>query len=303
MTGQARHVGHATLELLVEPYSVPILRALMDGPRSPSDLERRLPDVPHSAIMRRLAALRTHGLASHQRHNGLPPTAEYSLTATGRMILDVTRAAEQCERRWSGGSSGGLKALRLIRDERTREILLALAEGPSSASDLLREVQLTRSPLRRRLADLAGAGVLAHDTAGATYDLTDSARDVMLVAVAAARWEWESATPQRPPAARNVARIVRMYGPTAQLAADLRGVCRLHVDDEHSGPVVHLAAEGRRVALADGAAHIEPAATCRASATAWCHGLLLHDWSGVRSTGDRALMAALLVSISAALAA
>ena len=32
---QSQHVGHDTLELLVEPYSVPILRELMDGPADP----------------------------------------------------------------------------------------------------------------------------------------------------------------------------------------------------------------------------------------------------------------------------
>jgi DNA-binding HxlR family transcriptional regulator len=303
MAPHTRHIGHATLDLLIEPHIVPILRALMDGPRSPSELEQRLPDLPHSSVMRRLGELRSRGLARHERHNGLPPTAKYDLTAPGRMILGVTAAAERWERNWTTENSDGLEALRTIADERTREILLALAEGPRSAMDLLPEVGLTRSPLRQRLSDLVASGILNVETgtAHATYALSACARELMLVSVAAARWSWEHAPPAHAPAASNVARALLMFAPHAQLPADLHGTCRLQVGHGVDGRVVHLAAAGRCVEALDKPPTDEPEATCRAAAGAWCDGLLLLRWDGVSSAGNRALMAAMLASVSAAL--
>jgi DNA-binding HxlR family transcriptional regulator len=64
----------------------------MDGSRRPSDLERRLPEIPHAAIMRRLAELRERGLPQHVRYSGLSPTSEYTVT------------------RWSDGLSRSLGA-------------------------------------------------------------------------------------------------------------------------------------------------------------------------------------------------
>jgi DNA-binding HxlR family transcriptional regulator len=295
-----RHVGHNTLALLVEDWSLPILRTLMDGPHRPSQLEQRLPGIPHSALMRRLAELRDHGLARHERRTGLPPSAEYSLTTTGRMVLSVTGAAERWERRWGDGTDAGVCALRSVGDERTRQILLALAAEPLSAAELGSHVPLSRSPLLQRVADLVRRGIL---TKGPThrYELTDSARDLMLVAVAAARWEWEFARPSHPPAAANVARILQMYAPRVELAANLRGVCCLNIDD--GSAVVHLAAAGRSLESLPGPPTQPVDATCHATSVAWYDGLLLHRWDATISTGDQRLIGAILPSVSAALVA
>jgi DNA-binding HxlR family transcriptional regulator len=302
MPPPVRHVGHATLQLLVEPFSVPILRALMDGPSRPSELEQRLPGVPHSAIGRRLSELRRRGLAQYNRRIGLPPAATYVLTPPGRMILGVTSAAERWERRWTDETADGLIALRLISDEHAREILLALAAAPLSAGEVMGEVRLTRSPLRQRLSDLVSAEILTR-TPGethATYELTSSARDLMLVSVAAARWAWEFAEPPEQPTATYVARVLEMYAPTVNLAADVRGLCRLEVEGDRV-EVVHLAASGRTVQSLPEPPDSQPDSTCRADTRAWCDGLLLHRWDAIRLSGATALMGAILPCLSAAL--
>ncbi len=293
-----RHIGHATLELLREDYSAPILRALMDGTRRPVDLEQRLPEIPHSALMRQLTGLRRRGLAEHVRHSGLHPAAEYTLTSSGRVIVGVTGAAVRWERAWTPVPHGGLQALRLIADERTREILLALAPAPLTAAELARQAPLPRTSLRNRLADLLQRGILSRDDHH--YELTDSARDLMLIAVAAARWEWEFDPPTSAPLAVNVARTLHMYAPKAQLAADLRGHCTIHVDGDDNA-VVAFAADGRRLATIREPPPTEPDASCQAPPRAWCDGLLLGRWLGVVSNGDRALMAAILASLTATL--
>jgi DNA-binding HxlR family transcriptional regulator len=302
MDQPARHVGHATLALLVEDWSLPILRALMDGPRRPSQLEQRLPGVPHSPLMRRLSELRARGLAKYERHSGLPPAAEYTLTAPGRALLSVAGAAERWERNWRDQDESEPSALKIIGDQRTREILLTLADGPLSAAQLERSIPLSRSKLRERLAGLVNGEILAHSDTH-KYELTDRSRDLMLVAVAAARWEWEFDQPAESPAAVNVARTLQMYAPKAQLAADLHGTCAIHVDGRESAAVIAFAADGRQLRQMPHPP-TKPQASCKGPARAWCcDGLLLGRWRDVVSQGDRALMAAILASIATALIA
>ena len=295
---KAPHVCHNTLNLLIEPRTVAVLRVLMDGPRRPTDLDRRLPEIPHSAIMRSLADLRSNGLAQHAKRIGLHPEARYTLSAPGRSLLGVLTVAERWTRCWgTPKAQDALTGMRVVADERTRQILLGLARMPLTAAELGQEVTIPRTPLRNRLARLAEDGILIHD--GTRYVLADSARDLMLVAVAAARWEWEFGEPAADPTAANVARTLRMFAPRAQLAADLEGACSIHVDGPEAA-YVSFAADGR--ALREVLDNYEPArASCRASARAWCDGLLLGRWDRVISTGDRALMAAILASLAGAL--
>ena len=301
MVTQTRQLGHATLELLAEDWSVRILRELQDGPLRPSQLEERLPDAPHSAMMRRLSEMHCLGVVSHERYADLPPRAQYALTKGGRRVLDVVGAATRWERQWTSERTRGMAALRLIGDERTREIILALAQGPACASDLHAHLPepVARSTLRQRVAELAHRGILIRtDKDGlASYELTGSARGVALVEIAAARWEWEWARPDQPVAARDVAGVLRLFAPAAELPAALDGICRMRVGGP-AGTDVYLAAEGRRVAALALKPHGPPQAACEATPHGWCDALLLRRWCGVTSTGNQALMAALLASVS-----
>jgi DNA-binding HxlR family transcriptional regulator len=301
MDKEPGHLGNAMLGLLKEDGSVPILRALMDGPRRPSELERRLPEITHAALTRRLGELRGRGLAEHLRHSGLPPSARYTLSGRGRAIIGVIGAAERWEHKWATPTAGGTDALRLVADETTRRILLAIAPAPLTASELDRQTRLSRTPLRNRLADLLARGVLA--SSGHRYELTESARDLMLISIAAARWEWEFDRPAHEPPALNVARAVHMYAPRAQLAADLQAACTVHVEAHEDRVSVDLKLEGRQLAPLTQAPPGPPDATCRGRPRAWCDGLLLGRWRDVAAAGDSALMAAILGSLTAALVA
>ena len=299
MDDHPEHLGHATLELLNAEWSVPILRALMDGSRRPTDLERRLPEIPHAALMRRLTDLRQRGLAQHVRYSGLPPASEYTLSASGRVLVGVTAAAVRWDRAWSPDPDDGSTALQLIADERTRRILLALAPAPLTSAELRRRLNIPRTPLPNRLADLLQRNILSRRDH--RYQLTDSARDLMRVAVAAARWAWEFEKPTADPLAGNVASVVQMYAPQAQLAADLRGTCLLTIDGSDRAATVALVAEGRELAAIGERPVSAPDASCAARPSAWCDGLLLGRWHGVLSQGNRALMAAILASLTATL--
>jgi DNA-binding HxlR family transcriptional regulator len=304
MVVQTRQLGHATLELLAEDWSVPILRELQDEPLRPSQLEQRLPDAPHSALMRRLSEMHALGIVNHERYTDLPPRAQYALTRAGRRVLDVVDAATRWERQWTSKRTRGMVALQLIRDERTRELILVLAHGPARASELHNHLPepIARSTLRQRVAELANRGILIRtETDGvASYELTELARGLALVEIAAARWEWEWARPDQPVAARDVADVLRLFAPAAELPAELGGICQIRVGGPASTDV-YLAADGRRIAALAARPHDLPQAACDATPHGWCDALLLRRWCGVTSTGNQALVAALLASVSSAL--
>lgn len=305
MAPQGRQLGHATLDLLAEDWTVPVMRELLDGPLRPSELEQRLPAAPHSGLMRRLSAMHSKRVVTRERHHGPPPSARYGLTEAGKQILDVLAVAKHWERQWGLEDRRGLGALRLIGDERTREIILGVAEGPVSASDLQGRLRapVARSTLRQRVAGLARRGVLARTERDgiANYDLTDSARGLGRVAIAAARWEWEWDRPEQPVAAAEVAGVLHLFAPAARLPAELGGVCRMRVDDHPPGPDVYIAADGRRVATLPLTPQAQPQGACHATPQGWCDALLLRRWSDVTCTGNTAFTAALLASVSAAL--
>lgn len=295
------HLGHATLGLLVEDWSVPIMRELLGRSRRPSELEQRIPEAPHSALMRRLGEMDAMGMVTKERFAGLPPRAQYALTGEGRTAIRIVGAARWWERAWSPGPEDGIEALRLVADQRNREILLALAAGRLSPAALEQRLSGSRSTVTQRLAELARKGILARnvDEGHAWYELTDCARDLALVGVAAARWEWQWARPSEPVSPSLVADVLHLFAPLVDLPAELAGICRLHVGSDTDGSEVYLAADGYRLAASP--AHNSPQAACHGTPQGWVDGLLLRHWRGVTATGDRALVAAMLASMGAAL--
>ena len=292
------HVGHATLELLNAEWSVPILRALMDGtpPHRPQATPTGDP-TPHS--MPTPSTTSPARLARHVRYSGLRPPPN-TPQRNGRVLVGVMAAAVRWERAWSTDPDDGSIALGVIADERTRRLLLALAPAPLTAAELRRQLDIPRTPLLNRLADLLQRKILArHDH---RYELTDSARDLMRVSVAAARWAWEFETPTTDPAAENVASAVEMYAPHAQLAADLRGTCVIRVEGRDRAASSRSSPTGAASRLFPSRLPASRMQVCAARPGAWCDGLLLGRWHGVLSHGNRALMAALLASLTAALA-
>jgi len=301
-TESGKHLGHATLGLLVEDWSVPIMRELLGGSRRPSELEQRIPEAPHSALMRRLGEMEAMGIVTKERFSGLPPRAQYALTGEGRTAIRIVGAARSWERAWSPGTEDGIEALKLIADQRNREILLALAAGRMAPTALEQRLSGSRSTVTQRLAELARKGILARNVEDGHvwYELTDCARELALVGVAAARWEWQWARPTEPVSPSLVADVLHLFAPLVDLPAELAGICRLHVDSGTDGSEVYLAADGYRLAALASPGK-RPRGACNGTPQGWVDGLLLRRWRGVTPTGDRALVAAMLASMSAAL--
>jgi DNA-binding HxlR family transcriptional regulator len=189
-------LGAATLRLLAERPTAQILRELIDGPQRPSELEQRLPDVAHSALMRRLADLAQWRAVRHERVRELPPRAYYSLTDAGRTLLEIPAASENWARRWSAQTrqdAPGAWALRLLADEHNRAILLELADEQLGPLELERRLpRYRRSATRLRLGRLTLNGILARsEDRPVRYGLTAAAQELGSIAILAANWEWQ----------------------------------------------------------------------------------------------------------------
>ena len=189
-------LGTTALRLLAEGPTVQIMRELTDGPQRPSEIEQRLPDVAHSALMRRLADLAHRRAVRHERIRELPPRAFYSLTDAGRALLEIPAAAERWERRWSAQTlpdAPGAWALRLLADEHSRAILLELAEERLGSAELERRLpRYGRSATRSRLGRLTLNGILARsEDRPVRYGLTAAAHELGSITMLAARWEWD----------------------------------------------------------------------------------------------------------------
>jgi DNA-binding HxlR family transcriptional regulator len=316
---QQDQLGVRALKLLAEEWMVAVLRGLADGALRPAELEQRFPDAGHSVLILRLRHLldgelvtceHQPGAPPHARSAGIPHQAHYSLSDAGRMLLEVTAEACRWEQIWCSqlerrGGAGAL-AIRLLADHHTREIMLLLADGPLSPTDLGGRVRdLGRSALRRRLGELVLGGLLERRGRERVprYELTAGARHLALVAMLAGRWEWQWSRPEHPAPGRDLHELLHMLAPAARIPETMAGICQLHLDARGADdPDIYLAARAGNVLALDGVPAAPPEAVGHASPEAWCDALLLRE-GPITMSGNQALMSTVIGALSTALLA
>jgi DNA-binding HxlR family transcriptional regulator len=312
-------LGVGALQLLAEEQMVSVMRGLAAGALRPAQLERRLPGVGHSMIMRRLRRLLDRGLVSHERQRGAPPRAcrpgvshqaRYDLTTPGQMLLEIAAEAARWEQVWSASIErrcpAGTLAIKFSADRHMRKITLLLADGPLGSSDLdERAPDLCRSALRRRLRELVLAGLLEQRRRGAVplYELTIAARHLSRIAMLAGRWEWQWSRPERPAPGSDLNDLLRMLAPVARIPEPVAGVCRLRVDTGSAvDPDIFLAVSGGGVLAVAGEPASRPEAVGHAPPEAWCDALLMRE-GPITMSGNLSLLSAVIGALSAALMA
>lgn len=312
-------LGLRALRLLAEDWMVSVMRGLTDGPIRPAELEGALPHAGHSVVVRRLRRLLDSELVSCERHSGVPPhagsaavprRAYYSLTDAGRMLREVTAAADRWEQEWCSqlerGVPPGIVAIGLSANRRTRKIMLALADGPLAVRDLqLRLPEVRRTTLRRRLSNLILEGLLERQEVGQIqlYELTSRARYLAMVAMLAGRWEWQWFRPADAVPASDFSDLLHMLAPIAEVSGPTAGICQFHLEtDGAAAPDIYLAARDGSILALTEAPPTPPEAVGRATPEAWCDALLLPN-GGISVAGDRTLMLAVLNALGAALRA
>jgi DNA-binding HxlR family transcriptional regulator len=79
-----------------------VLRDLMHGPRSYSELRAGLPALSDKVLAERLAGLRQRGLVSRQERRGFPTRTTYALTPAGDhlrpLLVELYRTGEQLQK-------------------------------------------------------------------------------------------------------------------------------------------------------------------------------------------------------------
>jgi DNA-binding HxlR family transcriptional regulator len=310
-------LGLRTLQLLAEDWMVSVLTGLADGPIRPAELERGLPHAGHSVVIRRLRGLLDGELVSCEHQSGVPPhpgstavprRAYYSLTDAGRTLGEVTAEADRWEQTWcpelERGAPPGILALGLSANQRTRKIMLALADGPLAVGDVQSRLpDLRSSTLRRRLSNLVLGGLLERQELGRVqrYGLTARARDLAMVAMLAGRWEWQRFRPEHPVPGSDLIDLLHMLAPIAHVPRPTAGICQLHLQAHGAAaPDIYLAAQAGSIRALPEAPATPPEAVGHATPEAWCDALLLPH-GRITVSGNRTLMRAVIGALSAAL--
>ena len=88
------------VELVGRRWCGAIARALLDGPRRFSELERELPDISARALTQRLRELEAEGVVLREVEPTSPVRVRYALTEKGRGLEEVVTALERWANRW-----------------------------------------------------------------------------------------------------------------------------------------------------------------------------------------------------------
>ena len=311
-------LGVRALQLLGEDWMISVLGGLANGPIRPAELERGLPHAGHSVVIRRLRRLLQSKLVSLDHKSGIPPhpgsaavphRAYYGLTDPGRMLLEVTAGAEHWEQTWCSqlerGNPAGILAIGLSANQRTRNIMLTLADGPLAVTEMHAELlpDLASSTLRRRLSNLVLGGLLERQEVGRVqrYGLTSRARDLAMVAMLAGRWEWQWFRPEHTGPGSDFNDLLHILAPVARVPGPITGICQIHMDVHGADdPDIYLAAQGGKIRALPDIPSTPPEAVGHGTPEAWCD-TLLKGGELVTTSGDRALLDAVIGALSAAL--
>ena len=76
-------------EVVCGKWTLLLVRDLLDGPRSFSELEQSLAGISPRTLCDRLKLLASEGLLTKTRIRGLPPRSIYELTPTGHALAPI----------------------------------------------------------------------------------------------------------------------------------------------------------------------------------------------------------------------
>jgi DNA-binding HxlR family transcriptional regulator len=314
-SGNGARSGAQTLTLLAAPLNTFVLRALSNGPRRQSGLQREAGFPAQSTLRAQLKRLVEIGTVEKHRRNRFPGVLEYELTASGRDLFLVVDVLERwLERapagRLSLGDNAARTTVKALAEGWSTTMLRALAAGPRSLTELDSLISSHSYPsLERRLGSMRLAGLVescSGDGRGTPYAVTTWTREAVAPLAAAAQWEQRHLVADAPPVARLDAEAAFLLAvPLIKLPSGLTGSCRMAAEIP-SGKGQRLA--GVKVMVQDGATascttHLqgETDAWALGSPTAWLGALVEHDSERLELGGDCPLVRALVEGLHGAL--
>jgi DNA-binding HxlR family transcriptional regulator len=103
------------LDRIGDKWSVIVICRLGKRPYRFNDLRRATDGITQRMLSSTLRGLERDGIVARTVHTTVPPSVEYSLTATGRTLLDVVQALA----RWTDRHVDVIRAARADYDQRT----------------------------------------------------------------------------------------------------------------------------------------------------------------------------------------
>ncbi len=308
MTNALEVFGTRCLDVLSDEATLAILLHLREEPSSASQVEASVDGIGYRVALARLRMLLLGGLVDlvvdgdgHQQRR-----VPHRLSTSGRAILTVVDVAADCEVGWpqppeSFGPPGST-ALSVSADPACRAIARALAHDRLRAGDLERLLpDISHGTLLRRLRYCTALGLLSAEKEGrsAWLSLSDAARRLASLAMSAACWEWVFDDRDKGLLASDLAGLIYQLAPLAMLPEDLNGIVKLH-EDWHTTlqSDIYLAVGGGRLTPFV-VGPLGPWDTvASASPQQWSEALISGDSAGITSTGDRALLEAVIASLA-----
>ncbi len=196
---------------------------------------------------------------------------------------------------------------RLLANERTRTIVLALADGSRRPSELERLQGIVRSTLFARLSELIAFGIVTSSRRAefplrVEYRLNESGRRLLANELLIERQERRKLARAGPGADAALGNLLRLLAPVSHPATDRQGRCLL-VEHEPSGQThtVWLLVDDRRVAVSELMGSAEPDVRCSAASETWEDALLAGGTHGIQMAGDLVLGSAVVAAFGVAL--
>jgi len=92
----------AACALIGDRWSLPIVAALLEGPRRFGEIQERVPAIAPNILSARLRSLEQDGLVLAQRYSRRPPRFEYALSSDGEALVPALGALAAWASRRSG---------------------------------------------------------------------------------------------------------------------------------------------------------------------------------------------------------
>jgi DNA-binding HxlR family transcriptional regulator len=196
---------------------------------------------------------------------------------------------------------------RLLANERTRTIVLELADGSRRPSELQRLQGIVRSTLFARLDKLTALGIVTSSRSAefplrAEYRLSEIGRRLLANELLIERQERRKLARTGPGVDAALGNLLRLLAPVSHPATDREGRCLL-VEHEPSGQThtVRLLVEGRSIAVSELVSSVDPDVHLSASSETWEDALVAGGTQGLEVTGDLVLGDAVMVAFGGAL--
>lgn len=287
------HAGVRGLLLLAVPLQFHLLKALVQGEVSLSDLSKAVGHPPASTLRSYLRNLEDLGAIERHREPEFPAAVSYRITTAGTGLLKLGDALQGWlnlapESPVSIGSQAAKSAVKALVDGWSSGIVRALAARPFTLTELSRLISSISYPtLERRLSAMRRVGLVEAQRSGSgrgtPYRATVWLRRAVAPLTASIEWEQRQCAQQAPALRRmDIEATLLLAVPLVELDAGTSTVCRVAVE-LGDGPELDYAGVMVQVE------HGKPTSwqsRLDAKADAWASGTVA-DWLHCFNGGDQ----------------